>query len=206
MGVFPLVFCVDATSDNQTNEDNSQDSQQQSSSSRSQFDRFLDAMAASLMDDPDDLMSHSEDHLSTPKAQKDMMSRFRGDEDDDSEAEDDILLGNVTPSGGGMMGMGIAFVIAGGMNLFSYWNADKIVLRMQGARQVDETERSPILRTFVQDTKALAQAAGMPEPKIYIIDTQQPNAFATGRNPQNAAVAATTGLLNPKSKKNASLL
>lgn len=102
---------------------------------------------------------------------------------------------------GGMMGMGIAFVIAGGMNLFSYWNADKIVLRMQGAGQVDETERSPILRTFVQDTKALAQAAGMPEPKIYIIDTQQPNAFATGRNPQNAAVAATTGLLNILSRE-----
>lgn len=102
---------------------------------------------------------------------------------------------------GGMMGMGIAFVIAGGTNLFSYWNADKIVLRMQGARQVDETERSPILRTFVQDTQALAQAAGMPEPKIYIIDTQQPNAFATGRNPQNAAVAATTGLLNILSRE-----
>ena len=102
---------------------------------------------------------------------------------------------------GGMMGMGIAFVIAGGMNLFSYWNADKIVLRMQGARLVDETERSPIVRTFVQDTKALAQAAGMPEPKIYIIDTQQPNAFATGRNPQNAAVAATTGLLNILSRE-----
>lgn len=102
---------------------------------------------------------------------------------------------------GGMMGMAIAFVIAGGMNLFSYWNADKIVLRMQGARLVDESERSPILRTFVQDTKALAQAAGMPEPKIYIIDTQQPNAFATGRNPQNAAVAATTGLLNILSRE-----
>jgi len=102
---------------------------------------------------------------------------------------------------GGVMGMGIAFVIAGGMNLFSYWNADKIVLRMQGARQVDETERSPIVRTFVQDTKVLAQAAGMPEPKIYIIDTQQPNAFATGRNPQNAAVAATTGLLNILSRE-----
>lgn len=102
---------------------------------------------------------------------------------------------------GGMMGMAIAFVIAGGMNLFSYWNADKIVLRMQGARLVDESERSPILRTFVQDTKALAKAAGMPEPKIYIIDTQQPNAFATGRNPQNAAVAATTGLLNILSRE-----
>ena len=97
---------------------------------------------------------------------------------------------------GGAMGATLAFVVAAAMNLFSYWNADKIVLRMQGARQVSEDDRSPIIRTFVQDTKALAQSAGMPEPKIYIIDTQQPNAFATGRNPANAAVAATTGLLS----------
>ncbi len=104
---------------------------------------------------------------------------------------------------GGVMGMGIAFVIAGGLNLFSYWNADKIVLRMQGARQVDEHDRSPVVRTFVQDTRALAQSAGMPEPKIYIIDTQQPNAFATGRDPKNAAVAATTGLLSILSREEA---
>lgn len=97
---------------------------------------------------------------------------------------------------GGAMGASIAFVIAAALNFFSYWNADKIVLRMQGAREVTEADRIPIIRTFVQDTKALAESAGMPEPKIYIIDTQQPNAFATGRNPQNAAVAATTGLLS----------
>lgn len=102
---------------------------------------------------------------------------------------------------GGAAGMGIAFVIAAGLNVFSYWNADKIVLRMQGARQVDVSDRSPVIRTFVQDTKALAQSAGMPEPKIYIIDTQQPNAFATGRDPQNAAVAATTGLLSLLSRE-----
>ena len=102
---------------------------------------------------------------------------------------------------GGAAGMGIAFVIAACLNVFSYWNADKIVLRMQGARQVDDSERSPVIRTFVQDTKALAQSAGMPEPKIYIIDTQQPNAFATGRDPQNAAVAATTGLLSLLSRE-----
>lgn len=102
---------------------------------------------------------------------------------------------------GGPMGMGIAFVIAGGLNLFSYWNADKIVLRMQGAREVDEHDRSPVVRTFVNDTKALAKSANMPEPKIYIIDTQQPNAFATGRDPQNAAVAATTGLLSILSRE-----
>lgn len=102
---------------------------------------------------------------------------------------------------GGAVGMAIAFVIAGGLNLFSYWNADKIVLRMQGAREVDIQDRSPVIRTFVNDTKALADSAGMPEPKIYIIETEQPNAFATGRNPQNAAVAATTGLLNLLSRE-----
>lgn len=102
---------------------------------------------------------------------------------------------------GGAMGMGIAFVIAGGLNLFSYWNADKIVLRMQGAREVDSTDRSPVVRTFVHDTKTLAKAAGMPEPKIYIIETQQPNAFATGRDPHHAAVAATTGLLSMLSRE-----
>jgi heat shock protein HtpX len=97
---------------------------------------------------------------------------------------------------GGMVGMGIAFVIAAGLNVFAYWNSDKIVLKMQGARQVDASDRSPMVRTFVNDTLALAQSAGLPAPKIYIMDTQQPNAFATGRNPENAAVAATTGLLN----------
>lgn len=96
---------------------------------------------------------------------------------------------------GGPAGMGIAFAVAAVMNLFSYWNADKIVLRMQGARQVTGQETG-MIKTFVEDTKALARNAGLPEPKIYIIDTPQPNAFATGRNPQNAAVAATTGLLN----------
>ncbi|MEM7493640.1 MAG: zinc metalloprotease HtpX [Pseudomonadota bacterium] len=97
---------------------------------------------------------------------------------------------------GGVAGMGFAFVVAAGLNIFSYWNSDKIVLKMQGAREVDEGDPSPMIRTFVGDTKALSRSAHMPEPKIYIIDTEQPNAFATGRNPDNAAVAATTGLLN----------
>lgn len=96
----------------------------------------------------------------------------------------------------GMFGLIIAFVVAAGMNLFAYWNADKIVLRMQGAREVTGEERSPVIRTFVEDTKALARHAGLPEPAVYIIETAQPNAFATGRNPENAAVAATTGLLS----------
>lgn len=97
---------------------------------------------------------------------------------------------------GGTLGMIIAFGVAVCINGFSYWNSDKMVLRMQGAKEVDENDRSPMIRTFASDTKALAKSAGMPAPKIYIMDTPQPNAFATGRNPANAAVAATTGLLN----------
>ncbi|ATQ44386.1 zinc metalloprotease HtpX [Caulobacter mirabilis] len=96
---------------------------------------------------------------------------------------------------GGTAGMLIALVLAGGMNLFSYWNADKIVLKMYGAIQVDESHPEPLIRNYVADTLALADRAGMPRPKVYVIQTEQPNAFATGRNPQNAAVAATVGLL-----------
>jgi heat shock protein HtpX len=88
-------------------------------------------------------------------------------------------------------GMLIAFVMAAGMNLFAYWNADKMVLRMHGARQVDR-QAAPEFYGLVEE---LAQRAGLPMPKVYIMDNPQPNAFATGRNPQNAAVAATTGLL-----------
>jgi heat shock protein HtpX len=93
---------------------------------------------------------------------------------------------------GGASGMMIAFVVAAGMNLFSYWNADKLVLRMHHAREVDERS-APDFYRMVRD---LAHRAELPMPKVYIIDNPQPNAFATGRNPQNAAVAATTGLLN----------
>ncbi|MEM0985764.1 MAG: zinc metalloprotease HtpX [Pseudomonadota bacterium] len=103
-----------------------------------------------------------------------------------------LAIGFLTGGSGGML---IAFGVAVAMNLFTYWNADKIVLKMQGARQVTGNERHQVVRTYVQDTQQLARDAGLPEPKIYIIDTPQPNAFATGRNPQNAAVAATTGLL-----------
>lgn len=88
-------------------------------------------------------------------------------------------------------GMFIAFIMAAGMNLFAYWNADKMVLRMYGARQVDR-QSAPDFYDLVED---LARNAGLPMPKVYVIDNPQPNAFATGRNPQNAAVAATTGLL-----------
>jgi heat shock protein HtpX len=92
---------------------------------------------------------------------------------------------------GGAAGAAIAFVVAGGMNFIAYWNADKMVLRMYGARLVDETTAP----NYVRIVKELARRAEMPEPTIYIVDNAQPNAFATGRNPENAAVAATTGLI-----------
>ncbi|MEH0197467.1 zinc metalloprotease HtpX [Caulobacter sp. CCNWLY153] len=96
---------------------------------------------------------------------------------------------------GGPTGMLIAFVLAAGMNVFSYWNADKIVLRAYGAVEVDESHPEPLVRNYARDVADLAQRAGLPMPRVCIIDSDQPNAFATGRNPQNAAVAATTGLL-----------
>ncbi|WP_019960507.1 zinc metalloprotease HtpX [Woodsholea maritima] len=96
---------------------------------------------------------------------------------------------------GGTQGALIAFALAAMMNVFAYWNADKIVLRMHNAREITPDEADPHLLRFGQDTADLAQRAGMPAPRIYIIHSDQPNAFATGRNPQNGAVAATTGLL-----------
>jgi heat shock protein HtpX len=92
---------------------------------------------------------------------------------------------------GGEGGMMIAFVIALGMNAFSYWNSDKMVLRMYGAREVN-AQTAP---DFYQMVANLAKRAELPMPKVYIMENPQPNAFATGRNPENAAVAATTGLL-----------
>jgi heat shock protein HtpX len=92
---------------------------------------------------------------------------------------------------GGQGGMILAFVVAAGMNLFAYWNADRMVLSMHGAREVGPNE-APQLFAMVQE---MTGRAGMPMPRVYVIETDQPNAFATGRNPENAAVAATTGLL-----------
>ena len=97
---------------------------------------------------------------------------------------------------GGPAGMLIALVIAGGMNLFSYWNADKIVLKMYRAQPVDEQHPNAVVRTYVADVVQMARDADLPRPVIAIIPNDQPNAFATGRNPQNAAVCATTGLLD----------
>jgi heat shock protein HtpX len=92
---------------------------------------------------------------------------------------------------GGQSGMLIAFLFAAGTNLFAYWNSDKMVLRMYHAQEVDERSAPE----FVRLVRRLAENAGIPMPKVYIAQNPQPNAFATGRNPQNAAVCATTGLL-----------
>lgn len=97
---------------------------------------------------------------------------------------------------GGPVGMVIAFIVAAVMNAFSFWNSDKVVLSMHGAKEIGADTNVSMLKTFRDDTLNLAEHAGLPPPKVYIIDSQQPNAFATGRNPQNAAVAATSGLLN----------
>jgi heat shock protein HtpX len=93
---------------------------------------------------------------------------------------------------GGRAGMMLALVVALGMNFFSYWFSDKMVLKMYNAREVDETSAP----RFYGMVRELAQRAQMPMPKVYLIDEQAPNAFATGRNPDHAAVAATTGILN----------
>ena len=93
---------------------------------------------------------------------------------------------------GGRAGMMLALVVAVGMNFFSYWFSDKMVLKMYNAREVDETSAP----RFYNMVRELAQRAELPMPKVYLIDEAAPNAFATGRNPENAAVAATTGILN----------
>ena len=93
---------------------------------------------------------------------------------------------------GGRSGMMLALVVALGMNFFSYWFSDKMVLKMYNAREVDETS-APRFYAMVRE---LAQRAEIPMPKVYLIDEQAPNAFATGRSPEHAAVAATTGIVN----------
>ncbi|PWG02471.1 zinc metalloprotease HtpX [Sphingosinicella humi] len=93
---------------------------------------------------------------------------------------------------GGSGGAVIALIAAAAMNLFTFWNADKIVLKMHKAREVDGRTAPE----FVGIVQQLASRAGLPMPKVYIVDSPHPNAFATGRNPENAAVAATTGLLD----------
>lgn len=92
---------------------------------------------------------------------------------------------------GGEAGMIVAFGLAVAMNAFAWWNSDKLVLRMYGARQVDERSAPELHRVVAR----LAGRAGLPMPKLFVIDNDQPNAFATGRDPEHASVAATTGLL-----------
>ncbi|MEI4484627.1 zinc metalloprotease HtpX [Frigidibacter sp. MR17.14] len=98
---------------------------------------------------------------------------------------------------GGSGGAVIALIFAGGMNAFSYWNSDKAVLRMHNARLVTERDAPD----YVGMIREMTARAGMPMPACYVIETDQPNAFATGRNPENAAVAATTGLLRRLSRE-----
>ncbi|OGW56255.1 MAG: protease HtpX, partial [Nitrospirae bacterium RBG_13_43_8] len=92
---------------------------------------------------------------------------------------------------GGKQGMTIAFIFALGMNFFAYWFSDKIVLKMYGAKEVTESEAPDLYRIV----RRLAQKAEIPMPRVYMINQDQPNAFATGRNPQHAAVAVTTGIM-----------
>lgn len=101
---------------------------------------------------------------------------------------------------GGTGGIMIAFIIALGMNIFTYWNSGSLVLRMYRAQEVHE-ESAGIGGTLHMMVKEMAARAELPMPKVYIISNPQPNAFATGRNPENAAVAATTGLLERLSKE-----
>jgi heat shock protein HtpX len=107
------------------------------------------------------------------------------------------LFGAVGAMLGGQQGMLLALLFGGATNLWAYWFSDKMVLKMYNARQVDGTT-SPYLYNMVRE---LAHRANLPMPKVYIIDEAQPNAFATGRNPDNAAVAATTGIMRMLSER-----
>ena len=98
---------------------------------------------------------------------------------------------------GGQQGMVLALIVALGMNFFSYWFSDKLVLKMYNAQEVDETSAPQ----FYRMVRELAGRAGLPMPRVYLIEEDAPNAFATGRNPENAAVAATTGILRVLSER-----
>ena len=101
------------------------------------------------------------------------------------------LFGVVGAAIGGAQGMILALALGGAMNFFAYWFSDRMVLSLYNAREVDETSAPQ----FYGIVRELATRAGLPMPRVYLIDEAQPNAFATGRNPENAAVAATTGIL-----------
>jgi heat shock protein HtpX len=101
------------------------------------------------------------------------------------------LFGAVGGMLGGAQGMILALVVGGAMNFIAYWNSDKLVLRLYNAQEVDETT-APQLYRMVRE---LSQRASIPMPRVYVIKEDQPNAFATGRNPEHAAVAVTTGIM-----------
>lgn len=103
------------------------------------------------------------------------------------------LFGVVGGALGGAGGMMIALIVAAAMNVYAYWFSDKAVLKMYGALEI--TADNSQFRSFYTMVKELSQNAELPMPKVYIIDEAQPNAFATGRNPENAAVAATLGIM-----------
>jgi heat shock protein HtpX len=102
-----------------------------------------------------------------------------------------VLLVTIGAALGGASGMALAFLLAGGMNFFSYWFSDKIVLKMYDAEEIEEGDDP----RFYGMVRRLAERAGLPMPKVYVIQDDSPNAFATGRNPEHAAVAATTGIM-----------
>lgn len=107
------------------------------------------------------------------------------------------LFGAVGMVLGGAQGMLIALVIGAGMNVFAYWNSDKVVLRMYDAQEVDAQTGG----RYYAIVRELAANAGLPMPRVYVINQAQPNAFATGRNPEHAAVAATTGIMQLLSER-----
>lgn len=103
------------------------------------------------------------------------------------------LFGTIGASVGGFGGMLLALGVAGAMNIYAYWFSDKAVLKMYGAQEV--TPDNTDFRSYYTMVKELAENAALPMPKVYVINEQQPNAFATGRNPEHAAVAATAGIM-----------
>ena len=109
------------------------------------------------------------------------------------------LFGGLGASFGGFNGMMIALIFAGAMNIYAYWFSDKAVLKMYGAKEV--TPDNTQFKSYYNMVKELAENAQLPMPKVYVIDEQQPNAFATGRNPEHAAVAATAGIMKILSER-----
>ena len=107
------------------------------------------------------------------------------------------LFGSVGMAIGGGSGMLIALVLAAGMNIYAYWFSDKAVLKMYGAQEISPENNygNGQFNNYYNMVKELAQNAQLPMPKVYVMNENQPNAFATGRNPENAAVAATTGIM-----------